>query len=236
MKVLKYTGLVNKVVWHATSQEEEEDILKHFGGENVVITAMNIPKPPVKNIVCVQKVPGTLRLVYLSLITEKKNLLFLLKLIKETENISLDIYGPVKDKMYWDECKKIIKEIPEKVKYSGTLLPVHVQQKFSEYNASILLTKGENFGHALYESLSVGTPVITSNFTPWNNLESLFAGWNFDISDFDKSVKQLNNIKHLDEAAFSKFCIGSYNLASEYFSRSNDISNYKKLFSTQGEV
>jgi len=166
LKVLKFSGLVNKAVWHATNVEEKEDILKYFVVNNGVVIAMNIPKEPVGQVSFVEKISGNLKLIYLSLITEKKNLLFLLKLIKATENISLDIYGPVKDNAYWNECNKLINEMTHKVKYHGDVLPLEVQNTFSRYHASVLLTKGENFGHALYESMSVGRPIITSNFTP----------------------------------------------------------------------
>jgi glycosyltransferase involved in cell wall biosynthesis len=232
LKVLKLSGLVNKAVWHATNEEEKEDILKYFVVNKGVVIAMNIPKKPVEDPMPVQKTAGDLKLIYLSLITEKKNLLFLLEVIKNIENVSLDIYGPVKDTDYWNECKKVINDISHKVIYHGDVLPLEVQDTFSRYHASILLTKGENFGHALYESLSVARPLITSNFTPWNNLEQRYAGWNLDISDIDACLKQLNIIKQLDQPEFAKYAAGSYELAMEYFIKSKDINNYRKLFST----
>ena len=231
LKVLKFSGLVNKAMWHATNVEEKEDILKYFVVNNGVVIAMNIPKEPVRQVSFVEKVSGNLKLIYLSLITEKKNLLFLLKLIKAIENISLDIYGPVKDNAYWNECNKLINEMTHKVKYHGDVLPLEVQNTFSRYHASVLLTKGENFGHALYESMSVGRPIITSNFTPWNNLVLRKAGWNFDISNFSQCIAQLNKIKELDQLEFSKFFTGAHELAKNYFTKSNNLDNYKKLFS-----
>ncbi len=236
LRVLKISGLVNKAVWHATNAEEKEDVLKHFGENNEVIIAMNIPKNPIEKICCIAKTAGNLKLLYLSLITEKKNLLFLLELIKAIEDMSLDIYGPVKDNAYWSQCIKLINEMPHKVKYLGSILPSEVQNTFSKYHASILLTKGENFGHALYESLSVGRPIITSNFTPWNNLEHYKAGWNLDISDHLQCIHKLNEIKHLDQSEYVKFLTGAYDLAKDYFTKSNDLKNYKKLFSSEGKL
>lgn len=231
LQVLKSTGLVNKVVWHATNTEEKEDILKHFGENNKVVIAMNIPKKPVENVSRIEKLPGNLKLVYISLITEKKNLLFLLELLKQTVDITLDIYGPVKDNAYWNHCIQLISKMPKKVKYLGSIMPSQVQDTFAEYHASILLTKGENFGHALYESLSVARPIITSNFTPWNNLEQHKAGWNLDISDLEQCIAQLNKIKEIDHSEYSAFSNGAYKLAGEYFKRSNNLDDYKILFS-----
>lgn len=231
LKVLKFSGLANKAMWHATNVEEKEDILKYFVVNNGVVIAMNIPKEPVGQVSLAEKLSGNLQLIYLSLITEKKNLLFLLRLIKATENISLDIYGPVKDNAYWNECHKLINEMTHKAKYLGDVLPLEVQKTFSKYHASVLLTKGENFGHALYESLSVGRPIITSNFTPWNDLVQHKAGWNLDISNFSQCIAQVNKIKELDQSEFSKFCTGAHELAKNYFIKSNNLDNYKKLFS-----
>lgn len=231
LKALNFFGLVTNVVWHATNNEEENDIKKIFDKNSEVIVAANFTKKPLSDYVVPIKLSGSLNLIYLSLITEKKNLLLLLQLIKCTENITLDIYGPIKDKAYWNECQKLVHEMDYKIKYRGDILPVEVQNTFSKYHASILLTKGENFGHALYESLSVGRPIITSNYTPWNDLENKKAGWNLNISDFSQCIIQLNKIKGLDQAEFSSFCDGAYQLANDYYKKSNNIENYKKLFS-----
>lgn len=230
LKFLKFSGLVDKTVWHATNVEEKDDVLRHFVANEVVI-AINIPKKPVNEIKFIEKVAGTLQLIYLSLIAEKKNLLFLLQLIKATKNISLDIYGPVKDQKYWKECQQLINLMTDKVEYHGDVTPGEVQNAFTKYHALAILTKGENFGHALYESLSSGRPVITSNFTPWNNLEENKAGWNLNISDFSACIIQLNKVKELEQSEFGEFCIGGYKLAKEYFISSNNLDNYRKLFS-----
>jgi glycosyltransferase involved in cell wall biosynthesis len=227
---LKLYKLVEDTFWHATSDEEKDDIYKQFKNNKGIVIAMNIPKKPFEEVSMPAKSPGSLRLVYLSLIAEKKNLLFLLQLIKETQNISLDIYGPVKDVNYWGECEKMIAQMPEKVKYKGDIVPQKVQETFSKYHASILLTKGENFSHALYESLSVGRPVITSNFTPWVNLEKRNAGWNFDISNFEECLMRLDNIKQLDQLVFNSLYGGAHKQAKKYFLTSNNLDSYKKLF------
>jgi len=229
--LLKFFGLVKKSAWHATTEEEKKDILKYFAVNKGVVVAKNIPKKPVINITLPGKKAGQLRLVYLSLLSSKKNLLHLLKLLLEIEeNISLDIYGPVKDKLYWDECKTLIAKMPAKVKYKGNILPINVQDTFEKYDASILLTKGENFGHALYESLSVGRPIITSYFTPWNNLQNLQAGWNLDISDAANCISVLKEINAMSSKKHEVFCIGAYELSKRYFNSLDAQKSYGMLF------
>ncbi len=235
LKALKSFGLVDKAFWHATNTEEKEDIFKVFGINNRVCIALNIPKKPLIQITFLEKQNGTLNLIYLSLIAEKKNLLFLLQLIKSSVNIRLDIYGPVKDTYYWGECKKLLDVIPDKARYLGGIEPLKVQDTFSKYHASVLLTKGENFGHALYESLSAGRPIITSNFTPWDMLEQKQAGWNLDISDVSTCLKMLHKISALPYSEFTKFYKGAHDEACYYYKKSNNLADYKKLFCSPGE-
>ena len=232
LSLLKMSGLVKNVVWHATNQEEERDIKRIFWKSSTIIIAKNIPKKPLIEIRCTAKVPGKLRLVHLSLIHEIKNLLQVIGIVaKSGEGITLDIYGPVSDPVYWKKCRQLMEKTPGKIKYKGELLPSMVQQIFCEYDASILLSKGENFGHALYESLSSGRPVITSYFTPWNDLEEKKAGWNFDIANNGNCIDALEAICSLPADSFDEYCKAAWKLAKEYYAAAADLSNYDKLFS-----
>jgi glycosyltransferase involved in cell wall biosynthesis len=231
LKILKLTGLVNNITWHATNDEEEDDIKKIFGKSAKVFVAGNLPKQPVGKIAEPQKTSGRLRLIYLSLIAGKKNLLQVIELIKASDaDITLDIYGPAKDPAYWKKCEQAITSANGKIKYMGDLIPEQVQQTFSKYDAGILLTRGENFGHALYESMSAGRPIITSFFTPWNNLEQKNAGWNLDIADNAACLHKLQSIAQMDNGSFNTLCSGAYSLANAYYKQSADLSNYYKMF------
>ena len=230
LALLKFSGVLNKALWHATNQEEKEDILKLISSNSFTIEAKNIPKPPSVKINFIEKNPGMLRLVYLSLITEKKNLFFLLEAVRKVKNISLDIYGPVKDKDYWNKCKRLIDVMPGKVQYKGDTLPSQVQQTFSQYHSSVLLTKGENFGHALYESLSVGRPIITSKFTPWNNLTAEKAGWNVDINNETECIAALTDLREMPQQEYNLLCEGAHRLAISYYKSVDVHKSYRKLF------
>lgn len=231
LKLLSFSGLLKSVSWHATSREEKEDIKKVFGEKQPVEIAGNIPRKPLAITNYPIKQKGGLRLVYLSLIAEKKNLLMGLEIIKKCDGVTLDIYGPVKDVAYWKECKQIIDQSHGKLKYKGEIIPEKVQETFEQYDASILLTKGENFGHALYESLSVGRPVITSHFTPWNNLQQQKAGWNIDISSMDEAVSLLKYLCNMSSNEFNEYADGAHELAVNYYSGLNSVDDYTKLFS-----
>lgn len=228
---LRISGLLRKKVWHATSTDEKQDIRKVFRQAPRITIASNIPGKPAAAIQFTHKRRHQLRLIYLSLIAEKKNLAFTLELINQCNAITLDIYGPIKDVGYWSECKKLMMKEPGKISYKGEVMPAHVQETFKQYDASILLTKGENFGHALYESLGAGRPIITSNFTPWINLEQQKAGWNMDINSTDRSLSLLRSISDIPADEFNVYCAGAHLAATNYYNRLKSVCDYEKLFS-----
>ncbi len=234
LSILKWSGLINKVWWHATTEVEEADAKKLFGQNSKVVVAWNIPRVPVPNITSADKKPGELRLIYLSLITAKKNLLQAIESINASkENISLHIYGPVKDVSYWEKCEHAMKRSSGRIAYKGPVIPQLVQTTFSSYDAGFFLTKAENFGHALYESLSAGRPIVTSFFTPWDNLEAKKAGWNVDIDNIQDILLTLEKAAAMGPVEFNEFCKGAHVLANEYFNEGFDIMDYKKLFNNK---
>jgi glycosyltransferase involved in cell wall biosynthesis len=236
ISALKIFGWLKGVTWHATNTQEVEDVLRVIGKNAKVIVAENIPKPPVVQIQPIRKNVGELRLIYLSLIAEKKNLLLLIRAVKKLSGkIVLDIYGPIKDTAYWQSCQLELKEVPSNIsiQYCGEVQPEDVQTIIAGYHTLVSLTKGENFGHALYESLSVARPLITSQFTPWQNLQQNQAGWNLDIEQEEKISLVLHQIAETDDATWKKYCEGAWKIAKEYYFNSNFVSQYKTLFGNE---
>ncbi|MGQ0441176.1 glycosyltransferase family 4 protein, partial [Bacillus sp. B-TM1] len=117
IKSTKLVGLHNKVIWHATSEEEKTDITQIYGEGVPVRVALNLP-----NIFenteyqKKEKKRGELKLVFLSRITEKKNLKGALTFLKGiTGNITFDIYGPIENQNYWKTCQDVIESLPNNV-------------------------------------------------------------------------------------------------------------------------
>ncbi len=104
---------------------------------------------------------------------------------RRVSHIEYNIYGPVKDKGYWEECEAMIKKLPANVKvnYHGDIHPDKIAETLAQNHVFILPSKSENFGHAIYEALSAGRPVITSHHTPWNNLQDSHAGINISTDN-----------------------------------------------------
>ncbi len=228
----KTFGFHTKVRWHATDNQEKNDIEKLFGSNRKVVVASNIPKSflPLSN--SKRKGIGELRIVFLSLITEKKNLHLVLEALKQvTTPICFHIYGPVKDEQYWKKCISLFTGQVHHIKYFGAIDPIKVQKLLSRYHVMILPTKGENFGHAIYESLSVGVPAIISQHTPWGYLQDYHAGITVKSDDLSDLANAIQVFIDLDQKGYSTYTEGAHNLAKDYFSKNDFKSQYQKLFS-----
>jgi len=204
LRVAALAGLTRRIIWHATSKEEFRDIKRVQGGDAAIVLAPNLPAPPESDAYerHAQKAESMARLVSLSRICEMKNLLGALSALKYcTENVGLDIYGPIEEPDYWDSCQKAIRSLPENVtvSYKGEAAPGKTAEILGRYDALFLPTFGENFGHAIVEAWAAATPVIISDRTPWLDLEADETGWNASPTDYEGFAKIIDRLSRMTE-------------------------------------
>ena len=116
--------------------------------------------------------------------TREKNLDGALRILHDVKSkVLFDIIGPQEDARYWSECEALIKSLPPNVQatYLGPISPEQVFDTLSRYDIFLFPSRGENYGHVIAESISVGTRVLVSQFTPWRDLESEGLGWDLDL-------------------------------------------------------
>jgi len=172
-----------KVAFHATDEEEANYISAYFGEPASVYIAGNFPNQT-GILPMPKKEPGHLKLITIAIISPMKNILLVLEALEKVRsNVQYDIYGPIKDEEYWNACKEKIKALPGNIRvhYHKEVLPEEIKSVLAEAHVFISPSKSENFGHAIYEALSAGRPVITSHFTPWNDLKEHHAGINVSL-------------------------------------------------------
>jgi glycosyltransferase involved in cell wall biosynthesis len=240
LSLLKFIFFFKKVKWHATTEQEASEIRYVFGNKSDIKVIPNIPVIPYiesKNSV---KESHSLSLVYYGLIVENKGLLSLIQTLKSLSlPISLDIYGSIKDQSYWRECIHEINtnNTSATFNYLGHANPSESQSILAKYDAFVLLTKGENFGHSIYEALSVGTPVIITNKTPWQFNNSVNPpGWiiNYDNDGFDAdALKQtLTNLYHMDNDAYTLSSNAAHTYALDFYNSNDFKKEYSDLFNS----
>lgn len=233
LKLFIFLNLHHAITWQATDDQERNDIHRVFGERAVVKLAPNIPKAPGAVVPVRAKNKGELHLVYLSLITEKKNLHLILEALKFVPTlIRFDIYGPVKDEDYWKQCMRLMEGQVHSIRYLGSVHPNEVQGVLSEYHALVLPTKGENFGHAIYEAFSVGTPAIISPYTPWGNLQSSQAGITIELN-VHSLVSAITQFVDYDANEFRLLSLGAHSVALHYANQYDYEKLYKELFNRQ---
>ena len=93
-----------------------------------------------------------------------------------------------------------------------------------------LPTKSENYGHTIFESLSVGTPVLISNKTPWRDLSYYNAGWDISLSNKLDFVNAINNIANLSIKEYEKKRLDSLNFVKKKINIKKIIKSNKELF------
>ena len=191
-------GFVNNVVWHTTSYDECDAIRKLFKiDSNSIFQISNFSRIADKDIMKKGFLSGdTLRIVFLSRISPKKNLAFALSIISRLEFPTIfNIYGVIDDVEYWNYCQKLISQMNNHVIviYHGSVDNRFVLDIFSDNDVFFLPTKSENFGHAIVESLLAGTPVLLSDKTPWRNLSSFGVGWDLPLNSDEVFLSTLNS-------------------------------------------
>jgi glycosyltransferase involved in cell wall biosynthesis len=164
-RLLKSSG----AAWHASTEAEAAEIRTVYPwAATVHVTADQIPLPadPLAPVVSGRQP----RFIHVGRIVPQKNLLMVLEAFSAVPGAAqLDIFGPVEDVDYWRRCLRLIESanLDGRVHYRGELGPSEVRETFRSYDAFLLPTRGENFCHAIAESLSASCPVICSDRTPW---------------------------------------------------------------------
>ncbi len=244
LQLWKLLGLHKKNVFHATDAEEKKYIRQIFGEETRVVVASNFPRQ-LPMLPAIEKKRGQLKLGTVALISPMKNILLILESLKSivgsrepaegdssklvvgskqpAVEIEYNIYGPVKDKNYWQSCLDLINKMPNNivVKYRADIPPAEIENALAQNHVFILPSRSENFGHAIYEALSAGKPVITSNETPWNDLEVAKAGMNVAINDTRELIVSIDHFVRMNKEELNtwsngarKYAIGAIDFAA----------------------
>jgi glycosyltransferase involved in cell wall biosynthesis len=175
-----------------------------------------------------------LRLVFLARVCKKKNIglvLHCLSLIPQKYTITFDVYGPEEDG-HWNEMNYHINLLPSNVtvSYKGSLRFDQVESVLANYHAYILPSKGENFGHSIYEAMVMGLPVIISDQTPWRNLEVQKVGFDIALNQPQKFVEAIIFFASQSESEWKQWSDNANNFALKFYSLQNFKSDYTNMF------
>jgi glycosyltransferase involved in cell wall biosynthesis len=232
LKLFKLLQLPKHIRFHATDTTEVENIKSQFGSVEV-LSAMDAPAPFPVEFNTIPKSPGTLSILFVGRVHPVKNLFLLITALKEVKSvIKLTIIGPIEDHAYWDSCKGLIKELPEHitVDYVGEVKHEKILSYVVNHHIFSLPTKGENFGHSIYEALTCGRPVLISDQTPWKNLSDNKAGWDISNADVREYSKAIEDAAGWTDDIYGSWVKGARRYVEQRINFEQIFEQYNKVF------
>jgi glycosyltransferase involved in cell wall biosynthesis len=227
-------GFHKKIRFLAADETEVKDVYLNFGRDAKATLIPNFPAALSAPAPAPEKKRGELSLIYIGRIHPIKNLDYLLNVLKEAQaNIRLTIVGSLEDKTFWLACQEIIRALPANVRvtYDGEIPNDQLPAITSRHHVFILPTRGENFGHAIFEALVLGRPVLISDQTPWKDLEAAGAGWDLPLGSPTSFLGAIEQAAAFDQDEYENRCLATWKYIKNYVAQLNLKEEYLKLFS-----
>ena len=166
-------------VIHATAESEKHNLTQLGWNNNIEVipNCVEIDKITMKESWIRNK-----NILFLSRVHIKKGINFLIEatanLKTELQGYTINIAGEGEES-YINELKQLASKlgVENLIHFIGGVYGDKKWELFKKADLFVLPTHSENFGIVVAEALACGTPVITTQGTPWQELESYHCGW-----------------------------------------------------------
>jgi glycosyltransferase involved in cell wall biosynthesis len=235
LSLLRISGIGKIVRFQATNDEEAEDVTRTFGGRARVIRLGNLPAPVPTFVPPTEKQPGALKIVFIGRAHPIKQLDFLLGVLAQVRHqISLTVITTREDDAYADLCRQQAASLPENisVQFLEDVPHEDITNIIRSNHIFALPTRGENFGHSIYEALAAGRPVLVSDQTPWRRLTAMKAGWDLSLKEPDTFRQCIEEVAAWDLDELLEWSLGAWSLAKSTAEDRPDRKNYITQFSS----
>lgn len=231
--LIRILRLTSSIHWQSTSDEETEAVKKIMNVDNRHIHQLdNIPSIPKEKYPKPRKTKGEVRVVFISRIHSKKNLLYAIKLFHNSHgNVVFDIYGSIEDELYWEKCQEEIRTLPQNVtvKYKGLVEHDKIHEVFSSYDVFLFPTLSENYGHVIVEALVNNCVVILSKgTTPWDDLDNN-GGFVVPLADEEQWSTIINTIIDMSETDYDLIMQSLKRYVDKKMSKSELLKQYETM-------
>ncbi len=240
--VFKSLGLFKNIVWSFTSEIEREEAKAALGSTiKEYIIAEDLPRK-VNFDAQIAKIQNNknqenevLKLVFLSRISPIKNLEYCTQILNKItdKEIVFDVYGTAENDEYWDKCRRQLESLPKNIhyRYCGEVNSEKVIDVFSDYDAFFFPTKGENFGHVIYEALAAGCVPVISDRTPWLDSKENGCGYVLPLENQTAFVKTIRDLaEHKATGGIEDMKIKAVEYARDKYKKSIAGSGYLNIF------
>ena len=233
LRALRLAGLHKHVLFHATDAQEVQDIATVFGKEVNIHLAPNLPQLQGEAQPAIPKQPGELRMVFVSRISEKKGVLQLIEALRgQTAHIVLELHGPDEEPGYWERCEKAMAQLPAHVRVEKhpALAPSEIPALLGRHHVFAMPTRGENFGHAIFEAMAAGRPVLISDQTPWLDLQAEKAGMVLPVQDAAAWAAAIAKFAAMEQAEWAEWAAGARAYAEAHVREGDALAQTRGLF------
>lgn len=231
--LFKFLYAKKRTEFLAASEQEKKEIEVIFKKQFTVTAIANLVSYPAVQHITNNKIENQLNMIFVSRLSKKKNLLYALNILKSvSQTIRFTIFGLIEDQEEWNACLAVISLLPQNigVVYQGELHPDCVVETLKSYDLFFLPTLNENYGYAIVEALAAGCPVLLSDQTPWHDLSSHDAGWEFSLSQPEKFVSKINELSAMNNAEYARYKLGALNYYKNNVVDSSLEDKYKHEF------
>lgn len=232
----KRFGWFKGITWLASSSDEAQEILTHFGPSSKVVVSPNLPRKVAIRRSRPTKIPGELKLYTVARVSPEKNLLHAIEWLSTLKGrVRYDIYGTLHDREYHERCLKAANgHLQLEVHFHGEIAPDRIAELTAPYHFMFLPTLGENYGHSIAEAIGSGIPVIISDQTPWRNLKADQLGWDLPLDEKAMHAVLLHCLE-MDDDLYTTLCRGTETNGPDRITDASAIRIYSSLFGIEHE-
>ena len=106
----------------------------------------------------------------------------------------------------------------------------YIHSVIGSYHALLLPTKSEAYGQSLVEAMLTAVPVITSNHTPWNDINDCAAGYALDLDAKDAFVQAVQGVVDMDCEDFNALAERTTRYIHGKLKTEDTIKKYEEMF------
>lgn len=216
---------------HATAESEKKNLLRLGYNNNIVVIPNAVDVDDIKMKESWQR---TKTILFLSRVHEQKGINFLIEAtatLKEALKGYQIIIAGEGEASYIATLKQMAlrADVQDIISFAGGVYGDEKWELFRKADLFVLPTFTESFGIAIAEALASGTPVITTNGTPWNDIVEHCCGWITEIGAAP-TVDALKKFLELDEKDLEEMGQNGRRLIEEKYSVNSMAHKMNELY------
>jgi len=217
-----------RVIFHSTSNSETANLYEKLGRDirviehpNYMYLSSKLDEPIAKTILYLGRIHP---------IKGLENLIRAFANINDRKEFKLVIAGN-DNNSYADELKQVCKKlkIENNIHFYGKVEGIKKEKLISSSYLLVLPSITENFGNVVVEALAQGTPVIASQNTPWEVLDSIKAGSWFH-NDPESLRGALEMMINCDKHEYENIRLRAYDMCKNNFSILENIKDWEASY------